>query len=449
MKKLILALLIIGGLGAAFKLWKYLSKPHEAPFSSQLVENITATKGVLSAGRYHVMALTTDGEMFGWGSNSNMALGLFVVKPRSYEGDYEDEYDLMQRVESVLIPTRLPSQNDWRYIFSGPSATYAISQDGLGWWHPFIENISGAHRDVMKYLNKYYSKHQLLDSSIHWRAIKQSWKISAGIDTDGSLRMWDEQTLKPSDAYPGLDGRPVSFISASPQRKWLDFCLDGVSIWAVAEDGSLWKHEGPIIFQNNSSQFSSDAAGVGPSIIPLTKVDIPVRFRRVECRENATHVLMIDTKNNLWGFGRNEFGELGDGDGDGFTPNIEVPEAKIKRLTDKHWADVAIGPSVTLGIAIDGSLWGWGSSSNSQLGIGKPEYRDIPTLIDNNHTWIAVAATYLGGMALTNQGVIFTWGNNDKGLLGDGGATKLGLVPTRVIGSQIWGRRNKGNELRN
>ena len=119
--------------------------------------------------------------------------------------------------------------------------------------------------------------------------------------------------------------------------------------------------------------------------------------------------------------------------------NVAVPEAQMKQLGDKRWADIAIGPGFTLGVAVDGSLWGWGNNIGGKLGIGSPDYRDIPTLADNTRAWVAVAASHASGVGLTRTGELYTWGDNGDGMLGEGGAARLRIVPTPVYSDQVWG----------
>ena len=435
-KKISSALLIIGVLSAIAYFWQtYKHGKGSAPRREQ-VQIAVAT---LAAGEYHILALTGDGKLFGWGSNAKMQLGL--IGGSSDTDTHAPVSHNRWRIDSVPVPNQLPSQKNWRSIFSGTNAFYAVDAAGRAWRHPFVENIYGFPQDVKDWLEKRYVQYQLFDPSIRWRTIKQTWLISAGIDTNGTLRVWDESALQPSTEYSSPDGPPVNFFTVSPENEWLDFCLNGSTIYAVAADGSLWKHEGRIAFPKTSARSPEHAAdAVAPaSTLALTRQNFQAQYRRVVCRENSEHVLMIDRENRLWGFGRNSFGELGDGDGDEFTPTAAVPEGQVKQLTKQRWADVAIGPAFTFGIAVDGSLWGWGSGSRGQLGIGKDEYRDVPTLIDNKYTWVAVAASYLGGAALNNRGEIFTWGQNKGGILGDGGVASRRLAPARVFGTQAWG----------
>jgi alpha-tubulin suppressor-like RCC1 family protein len=60
--------------------------------------------------------------------------------------------------------------------------------------------------------------------------------------------------------------------------------------------------------------------------------------------------------------GSNNYGQLGDGT----TTDRVVP---VKVGSDKKWSQIEAGHSHYLAIKSDGTLWGWGNNSDSQLGF--------------------------------------------------------------------------------
>lgn len=79
---------------------------------------------------------------------------------------------------------------------------------------------------------------------------------------------------------------------------------------------------------------------------------------------------------------------------------------------------VRIGGSHTLAIDANGVLWGWGANSYGQLGDGTTTNRLAPVRIMDNVISIVTFFDYT--MAITADGVLWAWGSNSRGQLGDG-----------------------------
>jgi len=69
----------------------------------------------------------------------------------------------------------------------------------------------------------------------------------------------------------------------------------------------------------------------------------------------------------------------------------------------------------------DGSLWGWGNNEYGQLGDGTTDYRSMPVKIMDNIN--QVSAGYIHTMAVKNDGSLWIWGDNRVGQLGTGEIT--------------------------
>ena len=72
----------------------------------------------------------------------------------------------------------------------------------------------------------------------------------------------------------------------------------------------------------------------------------------------------------------------------------------------------------TMVIDANGILWGWGSNEYGQVGDGTTINRDRPVAIMQDVVY--VKAVHGRTFAVNVDGVLFAWGNNDGGLLGDG-----------------------------
>jgi alpha-tubulin suppressor-like RCC1 family protein len=126
------------------------------------------------------------------------------------------------------------------------------------------------------------------------------------------------------------------------------------------------------------------------------------------------HSLAIDNNGNLWVWGNNEYGQLGDGTS-GYVNNKSSP-MQIKVGTT--FKAVAGGYSHSLAIDELGNLWAWGRNGSGQLGDGTTVSKYSPVQIKNETTFKEIAG-YNHSLAIDNNGNLWVWGNNGYGQLGD------------------------------
>jgi alpha-tubulin suppressor-like RCC1 family protein len=97
---------------------------------------------------------------------------------------------------------------------------------------------------------------------------------------------------------------------------------------------------------------------------------------------------------------------------------------------ESTWIAVSAGSYHTVALKADGSLWAWGYNSKGQLGDGSTTFKKVPTQISTEE-WAAVSAGTKFTVALKADGSLWTWGWNNVGQLGDGTVVDKN-VPTRV-----------------
>lgn len=128
----------------------------------------------------------------------------------------------------------------------------------------------------------------------------------------------------------------------------------------------------------------------------------------------------IKADGTLWAWGRNTYGQLGDG-----TTQNRLAPVQVSGLTDV--VVVATSRSSTghtLAVKRDGTVWAWGYNFLGQLGLGDQTQRNTPTVISGLTNVVAVAAGFSHSMALKADGTVWAWGANFYGEVGDGTLTR-------------------------
>ena len=150
----------------------------------------------------------------------------------------------------------------------------------------------------------------------------------------------------------------------------------------------------------------------------------------------------------MWGYGGK--GNLGTGNSSNqatpidITANFSTIDGSIINIVPTHDSRSAI----TFALTDTGHVYGWGYGRNGALGTGDGQieyYEYYPVDItpnfnlDGGETIIQVAAdggngNYGHGLALTDRGRVFTWGDNRYGELGDGSTTNS-YLPKDITGN--------------
>lgn len=88
----------------------------------------------------------------------------------------------------------------------------------------------------------------------------------------------------------------------------------------------------------------------------------------------------------LWGWGDNDFGQVGDGKGENRFSPTQVG-------TDTDCATISTGVSHTCATSTDATLWCWGSNSAGQVGDGTTDLvRSSPVQVGTGSEWATVSA---------------------------------------------------------
>ncbi len=139
----------------------------------------------------------------------------------------------------------------------------------------------------------------------------------------------------------------------------------------------------------------------------------------------------VGTDGKVYGWGKNEYAQLGQGTAynDDATSN-RVLSPVVMALPDSCKAQsVAAGESFTVVLTEAGEVYTCGRAGDGQTGIAnlnltRKSVVGTLTKIDRSYfggeSIIAVDAAENTGFALSESGVLYLWGANDKGILGNG-----------------------------
>ncbi|HVM49877.1 MAG TPA: hypothetical protein VMU04_17745 [Candidatus Acidoferrum sp.] len=247
-----------------------------------------------------------------------------------------------------------------------------------------------------------------------------------------------------NDTYGGICVLPISGSSAGvlAGRTVVALAAGGAHTLALCADGTLaaWGY-------NNLGQLGNGTGGVSGAFS-----DVPVQVsadpgvsalygkRVVAIAAGVGYSLALCSDGTVAAWGRNEVGELGDNT----TATRLVPVAVntdpgTSALFGKTVIAISAGTDHSLALCSDGTVAAWGDNAGGFLGDNSTTTRLAPVAVNTDagvsalsrKTVVAISAGGWHSLALCSDGTIASWGDNERGELGDN-TTIQRIVPVAV-----------------
>jgi alpha-tubulin suppressor-like RCC1 family protein len=278
---------------------------------------------------------------------------------------------------------------------------------------------------------------QISTPGVTWKAIAAGYSHACAITGQGSLKCWG------SNAEGALGtGSTSPSQTATPtsnyqsSMSWIDVSAGNDFTVALRADGTAWAWG-----TNGSGQLGAQSSA-SYTAVPFQCIAEETPSRYVSVAAGGAHALAIAENGTLWGWGSNSNGQLGFTGGG--SRSYPVP------IAAGTWIAVSAGGNDSFAIRSDGTLWSWGQNNNGQLGYstGGADQTTLAQVADPAGTNCTMQSTpncigfqYIAAgsdftLAVTADGDLLTWGNNGDGQLGKGGGTTS--TPARVPDTDAW-----------
>ena len=192
--------------------------------------------------------------------------------------------------------------------------------------------------------------------------------------------------------------------------------LSNVNGFASLSDGSLFVHLEP----GNVHRFSIETHGKTHSLKLGPQINVGVKVTGLSC--GTDHVLLLAANGDTYSLGLGSRGQLGHGD---VLPRKDP--CLIEALAGIAVREVAVGSWHSLALSEYGDVYSWGWNEHGQLGHSTEANTPVvplPKVIDtaeDDLNFVSIACGSRHSAAVTDSGLLYTWGWNGYGQLGHGG----------------------------
>lgn len=333
----------------------------------------------IKAGNDYTIAIKTNGTLVGWGKNSDGQLG---------DGSTVNKN----------LPVLIGTSSNWAKISVGYNHTLAIKTDGTLWgWG------NNAYGKIGVVSSGFVIVPTQIGTANNWDIISAGTNHSTAIKTDGTLWTWGRN-------FSGQLGDGTNVNKSSPTQ--IGTATNWKSI-AAANEHTLAGRTGNALWAWGDN--SQGQLGDGTTIAKNFPIEIGAGQNTwLKIFAGSVSSMAIKTNGTLWTWGNGARGMLGSG----AQQNVLIP-TQIGTAT--NWASVSMGFSHTLAIKTDATLWAWGWNASGQLGNGNTADLLVPTYLATTNTSLIAAGVYHSMCTISSgSGLIYTWGNNLFGQIGNG-----------------------------
>ncbi|MCL2787624.1 MAG: Ig-like domain-containing protein [Micrococcales bacterium] len=370
-------------------------------------------------------ALDETGDVWAWGSNNGGQLGNGTTTNSS------------RPVRVQAAAGELPM---FTAIAEGAEAGHALDEKGNVW--AWGDNGFGQFGNGTYNPSLWPVKVQAATGTLPaFTAIAPGYDAMYALDENGNVWAWGNNnigqlgngitagvSLRPVRVQAAVGALPVFAAIAAGDRTAYALDVDGI-VWAWG-DNRLGQ------YGDGTTNWSRDPVRVqaaGGGTLPV--------FTSIDGEQGTGYALDVD--GNVWAWGYNKYGQLGDGTTTNSSRPVQVQAASG---TLPVFTAIAAGQYAGYALDVDGNVWAWGNNEYGMLGNGSYATSSRPVRVqaavgETLPVFTAIAAGWQAGYALDETGGVWAWGRNFEGQLGNDttgiGAYSLNPVQAQATLEQV------------
>jgi len=362
----------------------------------------------ISAGDKHSIAISKNGQVFGWGENSNGEIG---------NGGYSDKY-----IPALVNFSNLSSGETIAKVSSNGAHNLAITTQGrlYAWGWNLDSQLGDGTREKrntpvpiqVSNLQEGERISEVSAGGYHSLALTTQGRLLAwGLNTDGRLGDGTDVNRKtPTLIFvPNLQsGEHIVQISARFNNSLALTNRGRVYAWGANYKGELG--DGTTMTRTR------------PTLINIPNLQSGETIVQISTGGFIFHSFVITSAGRVYGWGANNINQLGDGT----TTSRSTPKIiNFPNLQSGEFITQINSSDHNLATTNQGRVYAWGLNNENQLGDGTNTIRSTPKLINftdlyNDEKILKVSAGRSHSLTISSFGRIFAWGSDADGQSGEG-----------------------------
>lgn len=342
----------------------------------------------------------STGNIYAWGYNASGLLGT-------------------NSTDSKSSPVVVVGGRSYKDIFIS-SASNAVALDGSGNIYGWGSNSSAYIGDGST-VNRSSPVQVIPGIPKSFSQASQYFDVGVGIDNSGAVFSWG---ALPGDLTDGIyyHAKSQPYLSGS----FSQIISSGSEVYTLNGNGNAYSWGDNIYGQLGLNTFTLGTNSLFPLSISSSK-----SFKDVFPAD--TYCLAIDSAGSISAWGKNLYGQLGDGT----TTNSSTPISVSSALS---FSKIAVNWYEEASLALEGSTgraYAWGWNWAGQLGNNTTNSSSLPVSVLGGRSFKEIYLSSLGTVfgIEGSTGNLYGWGFNQYGILGNGGTARASS-PISVLGGR-------------
>lgn len=363
-------------------------------------QKIKELSGVVKivCGEFHAIALKKDGTVWTWGNNDLGQLGNSGIE------------------RNAKLPRMVKGLKDIVAIAGGSKHSFALTKDGTVWgWGKNYEGQLSL-KDT-----KYTNRPTIISNLPKMSYITSKYEYSIGISTDDKVYIW-------GDYNATTRSRPIELNTVTKVK---EVCTLRSEAIFLLKDGTVWRLQNTtgnyeqlkdltdirqisggsshfIALKNDNTVWTWGTLFSSSDIVVVRNGNIDAKVQKIDSLSDIVFVssgsnsdYCIDSKNRVYSWGNNSFGQLG-------LPTVLQMNSptKIDHLSGIKY--ISTNESYSIALKDDGSVWEWGKTRD----IFDTSNKGIPVKKDGMPEANSISCTGTNAAIVSTDGKVYTWGSN-------------------------------------
>jgi len=297
-------------------------------------------------------------------------------------------------------------------VTASRSAFHVINSEGETWF--WGRNIGGSGKRITATSLVALNDFDIVKISAHSND-------GAALTKDGQVLLWGSGSLG-----DGVENSAKSSPLLTPLSGIIDVVATNTYNLVVKNNGEVWGWGYSLNGILSTNHDEGDE-----------RTDVPVQIQGlsniIKISSQGSFVLALDSDGDVWSWGANGAGQLGNGSRSGDkTIVIGFSNTGTEIYSSNHYHPTKIqglsnitaietGSSYSMALSADGHVFSWGEYASGRLGQGKvTSYITAPIQIGLLKNIKAISAGFRHALAISHEGEVWAWGHNHQGQVGDG-----------------------------